>query len=53
MIKGEARSVAGTICYVKNMEASSASYRELGFELTRDEVEHLGVGSYWMDLFEE
>ena len=48
----QAKKVAGTVAYVKDTRASSRFYKELGFEVTRDEADHLSVnvGVVWMDF---
>ena len=37
---------AGTVCYVKDIQATSAFYKKLRFEVTPDDVDHLSARSH-------
>lgn len=46
------KSVAGIVCYVKNIEKTAAFYEVLGFQFVKREPDHLSIrlNWFWMDF---
>lgn len=49
------KSVAGIVCYVKDIEKTAAFYKTLGFLLSKQEENHMSVrlNWFWIDFYQQ